>query len=380
MTMFLYDFILLILTISVVIIIKLVYNDYKKPLWTEKRKYMIDFRSDTVTKPTKAMREAMANAVVGDDVYGDDPTINALEALGAEMTGFEASLFVPSGTMGNQLSIFTHTNRGDEIIVGKSAHIKNYEVGAAAVLSGVSYHLLDEVNGMMALEEIEAGIRGDDIHYPDTSLICLENAHGSGVVLPLEYMKSVRTLADQYGLKVHLDGARLFNAATYLKVDVKEITKYVDSVTFCLSKGLASPVGSLICGSKEFIRKARKGRKLLGGGMRQVGILGACGLLSLQEMTKRLHVDHENAQYLAEKLDQMKEFEVDFSRLHINMVFVKSTIDLQKLAEYLKQQDILIGGYKGAFVRIAVHNDTSKREIDTLLLAINDYVKEDYYG
>lgn len=352
----------------------------KSRLQTEKRKHMIDFRSDTVTKPTKAMRAAMANAVVGDDVYGDDPTINELEALGAKMTGFEAALFVPSGTMGNQLSIFTHTNRGDEIIVGKTAHIKNYEVGAAAVLSGVSYHLISEENGMMPLADIEAGIRGDDIHYPDTSLICLENAHGSGVVLPLEYMRSVRELADQYGLKVHLDGARLFNAATYLNVDAREITQYVDSVTFCLSKGLASPVGSLICGSNEFIRKARKGRKLLGGGMRQVGILGACGLLSLTEMTKRLHVDHENAQYLGMKLDQMKEFDVDFSRLQINMVFVRSTLDLKKLAAYLKERDILIGGYKGEFVRIAVHNDITKQDIDTLLQVINDYVKEDYYG
>jgi len=341
---------------------------------------MIDFRSDTVTKPTKEMREAMANAIVGDDVYGDDPTINKLEALGAEMTGFEAALFVPSGTMGNQLSIFTHTNRGDEIIVGATAHIKNYEVGAAAVLSGVSYHLIVEKDGMMPLDEIEHGIRGDDIHYPDTSLICLENAHGSGVVLPLEYMEGVRKLADQYGLKVHLDGARLFNAAVYLGVDVKAITKYVDSVTFCLSKGLASPVGSLICGSKEFIRKARKGRKLLGGGMRQVGILGACGLISLTDMTKRLHIDHEHAQYLANQLDSMKEFEVDFNRLHINMVFVKSSIDLKKLAEYLQKRDILIGGYKGEFVRIAVHNDIRKQDIDTLLQAINDYVKEDYYG
>lgn len=341
---------------------------------------MIDFRSDTVTKPTLSMRTAMAEAIVGDDVYGDDPTINELEALGAKMTGFEAALFIPSGTMGNQLSIFTHTNRGDEIIVGKNSHIKNYEVGAAAVLSGVSYHLIAEQRGMMPLDEIEKGIRGEDIHYPNTSLICLENAHGSGVVLPLEYMAKVRHLADQYGLKVHLDGARLFNAATFLGVDATEITQYVDSVTFCLSKGLASPVGSLLCGSKAFIQKARKGRKLLGGGMRQVGVLGAAGLISLQEMTKRLHVDHENAQYLANKLDQMKQFEVDFERLDINMVFVKSSIDLSKLAEYLKTQDILIGGYKGDFVRIAIHNDITKKEINALLKAIEDYVKVDYYG
>ncbi|QMS85774.1 low-specificity L-threonine aldolase [Candidatus Xianfuyuplasma coldseepsis] len=337
---------------------------------------MIDFRSDTVTKPTKQMCEAMANAVVGDDVYGDDPTINELEALAATMTGFEASVFVPSGTMGNQLSIFTHTNRGDEIIVGRKSHIKNYEVGAAAVISGVSYHLINEVKGMMPLEEIEAGIRGMDIHYPNTSLICVENAHGTGVVLPLDYLQKLRKLADKHQLKIHMDGARLFNAATYLGVDVTEITQYVDSVTFCLSKGLASPIGSLICGSKEFIYRARKGRKLLGGGMRQVGILGAAGLISLREMTKRLHIDHKHARYLGEELDKLPEFHVDFDRLQINMVFVRSSLDLTKLAEYLKQYDILIGGYKGDVVRIAIHNDIEKADIDALLSRIKDYVKE----
>jgi threonine aldolase len=337
---------------------------------------MIDFRSDTVTKPTKQMREAMANAIVGDDVYGDDPTINELEALAASITGFEDALFVPSGTMGNQLSIFTHTNRGDEIIVGASSHIKNYEVGATAVLSGASFHLIQEHNGMMPLDQIEHGIRGTDIHYPNTSLICLENAHGSGVVLPLSYLKDVRELADRYGIGIHMDGARLFNAATYLNVDVKAITTYVDSVTFCLSKGLASPIGSILCGSKEFIQKARKGRKLLGGGMRQVGILGAAGLISLREMTKRLDEDHKHAQYLAEKLQQKPEFEVDFDRLHINMVFVTSTLDLADLARYLKERDILIGGYKGDHIRIAVHNDISKREIDTLIGQIEQYIEE----
>ena len=337
---------------------------------------MIDFRSDTVTKPTKEMREAMFNSIVGDDVYGDDPTINELEALGAKMTGFEASLFVPSGTMGNQLSIYTHTNRGDEIIVGTTSHIKNYEVGAAAVLSGVSYQLIEEVDGMMPLDSIENGVRGDDVHFPDTSLICLENAHSSGVVLPLDYMQSVRKIADKHNLKVHLDGARLFNAATYLGVDATEITKYVDSVTFCLSKGLASPVGSLLCGSKEFIKKARRGRKLLGGGMRQVGVLGACGLISLKEMTKRLHEDHKNAQYLASKLSQMDQFEVDYKHLHINMVFVKSTIDFKGLEKHLKSKGIIIGGYKGAYLRIAIHNDIKKSDIDHLLEQIQYYVKE----
>ena len=324
----------------------------------------MDFRSDTVTKPTKEMREAMATCIVGDDVYGDDPTINELEELAAKMTGFEASLF----------AIFTHTNRGDEIIVGKSAHIKNYEVGAAAVISSVSYHLLDDVDGMMKIEDIEEGIRGNDIHYPDSSVICLENAHGSGVVLPLEYMEEVYNLAKKNNLVVHLDGARLFNAATYLGVEAKEITKYVDSVTFCLSKGLASPIGSMLCGSKAFIRKARRGRKLLGGGMRQVGILGACGLISLKEMTKRLHLDHKNAKYLASKLSQIKEFDVDYDHLDINMVFVKSSVDFKELEKHLETKDIIIGGYKGEYLRLAVHNDISIQDIDVLISEITDYV------
>ena len=338
---------------------------------------MIDFRSDTVTRPTKEMREAMANAIVGDDVYQDDPTIKKLEALAAKMTGKEASLFVTSGTMGNQLSIYTQTNRGDEIIVGASAHIKNYEVGASAVISGVSYHLIQEINGMMPLKKIEKGIRGTDVHFPDTSLICLENAHGSGKVLPLEYMESVYNLAQENNLLVHLDGARLFNAATALNVEAKEITKYVDSVTFCLSKGLASPIGSMLCGTKEFIEKARRGRKLLGGGMRQVGILGAAGLVSLLEMTKRLHIDHENARYLADELSRIPEIEVDFNRADINMVFIKTNIDYPDLVDYFNDKGILIGGYKGQFLRIAVHNDVSKGDIDTLVITFKEYLKKE---
>jgi len=337
---------------------------------------MIDFRSDTVTKPTKEMRDAMANAIVGDDVYEDDPTIKELEALAAKMTGKEAALFVSSGTMGNQLAIYTHTNRGDEIIVGKTSHIKNYEVGASAVISGVSYHLLDETDGMMNLAQISNGIRGNDIHFPDTSLVCLENAHGSGKVLPLEYMKSVSTIAKEHNIKVHLDGARLFNAATALNVDASEITKYVDSVTFCLSKGLACPVGSMLCGSKEFILKARRGRKLLGGGMRQVGILGAAGLVGLNKMTKRLHLDHDNARYLADKLSQIKEFDVINDRTHINMVFCTSDLNFNDMEKFMLTKGIKISGYKGEVLRLAIHNDISIENIDYLLNCIHEYIND----
>jgi len=335
---------------------------------------MIDFRSDTVTKPTKKMRLAMANAIVGDDVYGDDPTVNELEDLAAKMLGKEAALFVASGTMGNQIAIMTHTNRGDEIILGTNSHIKNYEVGGAAGLSGVSYHLIDDSSGQMDLSQIAKGIRGLDIHYPTTSLICMENAHGSGVVAPLSYMKHVYDLAKTHHINVHTDGARIFNAATALNIDVKELAQYTDSLMFCLSKGLASPIGSMLVGSKEFIHKARRNRKMLGGGMRQVGILASAGLISLKEMTKRLYIDHEHAKYLAEKLDQLNGFEVDQNHLEIDMVFVKSTYDLDKLKEYLVSRGILLGGYKGDYMRFVCHNDIEKQDIDTFIKEVNIWI------
>jgi len=336
---------------------------------------MIDFRSDTVTKPTKEMRLAMQNAIVGDDVYEDDPTIKELEKLAAKLTGKEAALFVVSGTMGNQLSIFTHTNRGNEIICGTDCHIRKYEVGASAVISGVSYNLVEEVDGMMPVNLIKKSIRGKDIHYPDSALICLENAHGSGKVLPLSYMKEVHSLAKENGLKIHLDGARLFNAAVSLGVEAKEITKYVDSVMFCLSKGLAAPIGSMICGSKEFIEQARRGRKMLGGGMRQVGVIGAPGLIALDQMRHRLHIDHENALYLADKLSQLKGFEVDRDRLDINMVFVKSEINLTKMAKFVRLHGILLGGYVGDYLRIVTHNDITKENIDFLIEKIKEFIE-----
>ena len=335
---------------------------------------MIDFRSDTVTKPTQMMREAMMNAIVGDDVYQDDPTINELQDLAATMTGKEAALFVTSGTMGNQLSIYTHTKRGDEIIVGTTSHIKNYEVGASAVISGVSYQLIPEMNGMMPIEHIKNGIRGIDVHYPDTSLICIENAHGSAKVLPLSYMKEVYDLAQENNLKVHLDGARLFNAATYLDVDASKICQYADSVTFCLSKGLAAPIGSMLCGTRDFIEKARRGRKLLGGGMRQVGILGASGIIALKEMTKRLKDDHDNAKYLAKKLNQLEGFTVDMDHLDINMVFAISTVDFNALATYLRRYNIIIGGYKSQHIRLVCHNDITIKDIDNLIDKISKFI------
>jgi len=253
----------------------------------------IDVRSDTVTWPTEAMRVAMASAPVGDDVYGDDPTMNELERLAAEMTGKEAAIFVPSGTFGNQLALFTWCPRGSEVILGEQCHIVQHEAGAAAVIAGVQTRTIFAPNGILPVDEIEARIRGDDIHYPSTTLICLENAHSSGRVISLDSMKEVAALAKRYGLPIHLDGARLFNAAIALGVRAADIAAHVDSVMFCLSKGLCAPIGSMLAGPRDFIEKARRKRKIMGGGMRQVGILAAAGLVALKEMTGRLAEDHE---------------------------------------------------------------------------------------
>ena len=337
---------------------------------------MIDFRSDTVTKPTNAMRKAMFSADVGDDVYEDDRTIKKLETLAANILDKEAALFVPSGTMGNQIAIMTHTNRGDEIIVGEHSHIKTYEVGAAAVLAGVGYHVVPEIRGVLDIEAVSKGIRGDDIHFPKTALICMENAHGSGVVGSLAKMQAITTLAKEKNIKTHLDGARLFNAAVHLNVEPKKIAQTVDSVMICLSKGLSSPIGSLLVGTKAFIKRARKYRKMLGGGMRQVGVLGATGLISLHEMRNRLHIDHENAQYLANQLNQFKAFDVSEDALDINMVFVKVHLDQEHFNAYMRAQNILLGGYKDAYMRLVCHHDLTRENIDTFLSHIKTYLKQ----
>lgn len=335
----------------------------------------IDFRSDTVTVPTEEMRKAMAEAVVGDDVYGDDPTVIELEALAAQMVGKEAAMFVPSGTMGNQLAVMTHTRRGDEIIVEENCHIVVHEVGAVAVISGVNLKTVKGINGVMQPEDVEAAIREEDLHHPDTTLICMENALSNGTVVSLEAMKKIYDVAKKYNLPVHLDGARLFNAATYLKVEAKDIAAYTDTLMFCLSKGLCAPIGSILAGSKSFIAKAKKNRKLLGGGMRQAGILAAAGLIALRDMSKRLHVDHDNAQYLAEKLAGLPGVKVDKENIHINMVFF--TIENLKMSdaeftERLYQKGIKANGaYKGE-LRFVTNNDVSREDIDYAVKCIKE--------
>ena len=327
----------------------------------------IDLRSDTVTRPTLAMRAAMAAAEVGDDVYGDDPTVNELEALAAETLGFEAALFVTSGTMGNQLGIMSQTRRGDEIIAGANSHIFMHEVGAAAVLSGVTVRQVDYPNCIPVPAMVEAAIRPDDIHEPPTSLICLENALANGRLVPVETMAEIRRIADEHGLNVHLDGARVFNAAAALGVDVKEITRYADSVSCCLSKGLCAPVGAIFAGRAETVKRARKFRKLLGGGMRQAGILAAAGILALKEMPKRLSEDHANAKRLAELLSQIDGVSIDKDSVEINMVFFKldRSAELKAaLPEKMKQHGILINPEELGEFRFVTNNDVSAKDVE----------------
>lgn len=283
---------------------------------------LFDMRSDTVTQPTPAMRKAMATAVVGDDVYGDDPTVIELETLAADMLGKEAALFVPTGNFGNQLAIFTHCRRGDEVIVGDDSHIVWHENAATAVIAGVQLRTIASDRGELAPADIEARIRiGSDIHIPRTGLICLENAHSNGRVIPIETMAATAEIARTHEVPVHLDGARVFNAAAYLGCDVRQITPHADTVMCCLSKGLAAPVGSILAGPSEFIARARYNRKLLGGGWRQAGVIAAAGILALTDMTKRLGEDHANARYLASRLAEVPGLVVDVEDVHINMVW-----------------------------------------------------------
>lgn len=333
---------------------------------------MIDLRSDTVTQPTQKMREAMMTVVVGDDVYDDDPTVKELEALAASMLNKEAALFVPSGTFGNQLCILTHTRRGDEVIVSQDCHILAHEVGASAVIAGVQLRQIHCQGGRFDLETLKNYIRTEDIHYPDTGLICLENAHGDGSVIPLDHMQAIYHIAQENQIPVHLDGARLFNAAAALNVDVKEICGYTDSVTFCLSKGLCAPIGSIVAGSKTFIEKAKRNRKLMGGGLRQVGFLAAAGLVALQDMVVRLKEDHDLAKYLADELDKFSGIEVIRDRLDINMVFFKMQVEEQTFIEQLLKHNIKINGREDGEWRFVTNHDVSKEDIDYVIKTMKD--------
>jgi len=343
-----------------------------------------DFRSDTVTHPTPAMRTAMANAVVGDDVYNEDPTINALEAMAAEKLGKEAALFVASGTMGNLIAILTHANRGDEAIVGIDSHTYKWEAGGMATLGGIVPRPLptDEM-GRMDLEMVKTAVRSDDVHYPFSSLILVENSYGDrgGYPVPLDYFTAIRQIADDNGLAVHLDGARLFNAATALGVSAATVAKDVDSVSFCLSKGLCAPAGSMLCGSQAFINKARRIRKSLGGGMRQVGILAAAGLIAIDEMSARLAEDHALAQRLAHGLATMPSIIADPSLVKTNIIFFElaDTVALSSdevAAQVESRSGIKVMSDGGRGFRAVTHYWVGETAVDTLLSTLADVLHD----
>ncbi|MEG6612162.1 low-specificity L-threonine aldolase [Pseudoclostridium thermosuccinogenes] len=338
----------------------------------------IDLRSDTVTQPTQEMREAMYKAEVGDDVYGDDPTIRELEEYAAHLVGKEASLFVPSGTFGNQLALFTHCRHGDEVILDDDCHIVAHEVGASSVIAGVQLRTLQSRKGALDPDEVRSKIRGEDIHFPRTGLICLENAHSNGRVIPLENMEKIYGIAREHGIPVHLDGARLFNAATSLGIDAAEIAKYCDSVMFCLSKGLCAPVGSMLAGSSSFIEKARKGRKLMGGGMRQAGFLAAAGLVALKKMRLRLKEDHDNAALLGQELAKIPGIKVFTDDIQINMVYfdMRDTgDDGSKLVKELLKEGIKINGPENGIMRFVTNYWVTKDDIMHVVDVIKNVLK-----
>jgi len=332
----------------------------------------IDLRSDTVTWPTEEMRNSMATARVGDDVYGDDPTVNELEGLAAKLTGKEAALLVPSGTFGNQLALFTHCPRGSEVILGEESHIVQHEAGGAAVIAGVQLRTVATKLGALTRNDVASRIRGDDIHYPPTSLVCMENAHSNGRVIQLSQMDEVFNVAASAGIPVHLDGARLFNAAAALGVPATEIASRADSVMFCLSKGLCAPIGSMLAGSRSFIESARRKRKVMGGGMRQAGTIAAAGILALGPMRERLHEDHIHAKTLASGLARIPGVTVDLDSVHIDMVYfsLNPAPDPARFVAHMRSRGILVNPPESGQLRFVCHYWIRDEHIPVILEAL----------
>ncbi|MCJ8215348.1 low-specificity L-threonine aldolase [Aeromonas veronii] len=333
----------------------------------------IDLRSDTVTQPTDAMRQAMLHAEVGDDVYGEDPGVNALEAYGARLLGKQAALFVPSGTMSNLLAVMSHCQRGEGAILGNAAHIYRYEAQGSAVLGSVALQPLPmQRDGTLAFDDIKAALAPDDAHFVQTRLICLENTH-NGKVLPLSYLQEMGAFVAERGLKLHLDGARLFNAAVASETPVEESAAPFDSISICLSKGLGAPVGSLLVGSHDFIARARRLRKMLGGGMRQAGILAQAGLFALEQHVTRLADDHRRAKRLAEGLAALPGIELDLSLVQSNMVFLRLREgESAPLLAFMKDRGILFSGY--GELRLVTHLQINDDDIEEVIDAFTEYL------
>lgn len=342
----------------------------------------IDLRSDTVTQPTPEMREAMAEAEVGDDVYRDDPTVIRLEELAAEMLGKEAAMFVPSGTMGNLLALLVHCQRGDEVIVGNQSHIYLNEAGGMAALGGIqACPLPNQKDGTLLLDDIRASIRSEDVHHPITRLICLENTQNicGGVPLTPEYTRQVAEIARQNGLSLHVDGARIFNSAVAQNVSVKELVEPADSVMFCLSKGLASPIGSMLVGSQKFVTRARHIRKMLGGGMRQVGVIAAAGIISLEKMVNRLHEDHLRARKLADGLRQINGVVVDEGSPYSNMVYLNLSdavkVDSRYVCEQAHDRGILLDADSSRRFRLVTHYWIDDNAVEKTIIAFREILQ-----
>ena len=338
----------------------------------------IDLRSDTVTLPTQTMREAIFHAELGDDVFGEDPTTNRLEKMAAELMGKEAAILVASGTMGNLVSVLTHCRRGEEVILGDQSHTFLYEAGGMSAVGSIHPHtIVNQPDGSMRLEDIQAAIRGSNVHFPRSRLICLENTHNRcyGSALTPRYTESVAKLAGERGLRIHLDGARIFNAAVALGVDIKELTHHADSVSFCLSKGLSSPIGSIICGSGEFIAEARRNRKVLGGGTRQSGIIAAAGIEALEHMVDRLAEDHQNARRLAEGIARIQGLSLDLEKIQTNIVYFDMADDrftAGKLVTQLADRGIKILQVAPERLRAVTHYGISADDIDSALAVISE--------
>lgn len=325
---------------------------------------LIDLRSDTVTQPTAAMREAMLGAELGDDVYGEDPTVNRLENWLAAELGFEAALFVPTGTMSNLLGLMAHCERGDEYIVGQQAHTYKYEGGGAAVLGSIQPQPIEgEADGSLDLAKVEAAIKQDDFHFARTRLLALENTM-QGKVLPLDYLAAARELTCRRGLSLHLDGARLYNAAVKLQVPARQITQYFDSVSVCLSKGLGAPVGSVLCGSNVLIAKARRLRKMVGGGMRQAGVLAAAGLYALQHQVERLAEDHAKAARLG---DALSELGYSVEPVQTNMVYVQLGERAEQVKTFMAERGIAVSA--APRLRLVTHLDVGTEGVERVIEA-----------
>jgi len=341
---------------------------------------IIDLRSDTVTQPTPEMREAMYRAELGDDVYGEDPTVNRLEQMGAERLGKEAALFVVSGTMGNLVALLTHCGRGDEVILGDRSHTFLFEQGGMASLGGIIPHTIpNQPDGTMRLEDIEGAIRGDDVHFPRTRLICLENTHNvcNGTPITARYTAQAAQVARDHGLRVHVDGARIFNAAAALDVDVRELVRDVDSVQVCLSKGLCAPVGSLVCGSAEFIAEARRARKVVGGGMRQAGVLAAAGIVALEQIADRMGEDHARAKRLAAGFAEIPG--LDVGPVVTNILYFGLAEQVSKTPEEvvagLAERGVRVLGRVGGRFRAVTHHWISDEDVERTIQAMREVIQ-----